>query len=971
VTNVADRLREALASRYVIQQEVGRGGMAIVYLAEDVKHHRRVAVKVLLPELAAVLGPDRFLREIEIAAQLTHPHILPLYDSGEADGFLYYVMPYIEGESLRDKLNRENQISIDEALNITTKVARALDHAHQQGIIHRDIKPENILLHDGEPLVADFGIALAVTEAGGTRLTETGLSLGTPSYMSPEQATGDRALDARTDIYSLASVLYEMLAGDPPFSGSNVRAVIAKVVGEKPTSIRTIRDTVPPHIETAIAKALAKVPADRFASAGEFATAATTIPVSEERPDRLTTPPPGIMGAPVGTRFSHARVVAAAVVLLLAVGAGWLYQRGAKARWARDVAIPEIMRLRDENNRYDALHLAIEAERYIPNDVQLQRLKLSSAFAISVRTTPDGADVYYADYLDTAGTDWRYLGQAPLDSAFVPATVRHLRWRVEKPGFETALGTFVPWGMDTLRLTLHAAGSAPVGVVRIPGGMAQISGSEAVELAPYWLDTYEVTNEAFLRFVETGGYQMREYWQDALVADGQGRNQSWQELVTQFTDRTGRPGPATWELGSFPSDEATFPVRGVSWYEAAAYCRFAGKDLPTVHHWRRAADFGIFSDILLLSNFGGVAPVAVEKLQGLGSFGTYGMAGNVKEWAWNATGTNRYILGGAWNEPDYRFHDLDAQPPAQRLPSFGLRCAKYDQPVPAGLLAAIDETGGDFADVRPVSDEIFRIYADLYDYDPTPLNVRTESIDESAPRWREEVVTYDAAYGNERIIARLYVPKGGSPPYQTIVYFPSSSAQNLPSSNNLAELSLVDFIPRTGRALLYPVYQGTYERRSSAPVGGPNALRDRTIQWGKDVRRSIDYLETRDDIDLERLAFMGLSMGAVHGPIFTAIEDRFAVSVLLLGGLSVWDAPPEVDPIHFAPRSTIPTLMVNGRNDFQLPVETSQRPLFRLLGTPDEDKRHVILEGGHAPFDFSELIKETLNWLDRYLGPVN
>ena len=273
MANTLDRLKTALADRYAIQEELGAGGMATVYLAEDLKHHRKVAVKVLRPELAAVLGAERFVQEIETTANLQHPHILPLFDSGEADSFLYYVMPFIDGETLRDKLNRETQLGIDEAVKITTEVADALDYAHRNNVIHRDIKPENILLHNGRPMVADFGIALAVTTAGGTRLTETGLSLGTPQYMSPEQATGEREVTARSDVYSLGAVVYEMLVGDPPHTGSTVQAVVAKVVSAEPQPISDVRHTTPPNVDAAVQKALAKVPADRFESAAKFAEA--------------------------------------------------------------------------------------------------------------------------------------------------------------------------------------------------------------------------------------------------------------------------------------------------------------------------------------------------------------------------------------------------------------------------------------------------------------------------------------------------------------------------------------------------------------------------------------------------------------------------------------------------------------------------------------------------------------------------
>jgi dipeptidyl aminopeptidase/acylaminoacyl peptidase len=269
-SDLLSRLQSALGARYSVERELGRGGMATVYLARDLKHDRDVALKVVRPELTAILGRERFLNEVRLTAKLDHPHILTLIDSGETEGLLWYVLPFIRGESLRQRLERARQLGMDEALAITGQIAGALEYAHARGVIHRDIKPENILLHEGEAMLTDFGIALAVKEAAGPRLTETGLSLGTPSYMSPEQATGDRVLDARSDIYSLGAVLYEMLAGEPPHTGATVQAVIAKLMTEQPTRLRTIRDTVPQGVDAAVSKALAKVPADRFASAAEF-----------------------------------------------------------------------------------------------------------------------------------------------------------------------------------------------------------------------------------------------------------------------------------------------------------------------------------------------------------------------------------------------------------------------------------------------------------------------------------------------------------------------------------------------------------------------------------------------------------------------------------------------------------------------------------------------------------------------------
>jgi len=305
VQDVLIRLQAALADRYRLDRELGAGGMATVYLAHDARHGRSVALKLLRPELAAVIGAERFLAEIRTTANLQHPHILPLFDSGEVDGFLFYVMPFVEGESLRDRLNREKQLPFGEAVRIAGEVASALDYAHRHGVIHRDIKPENILLHDGQALVADFGIALAASKAGSTRMTETGMSLGTPHYMSPEQAMGEREIGPRSDVYALGAITYEMLAGDPPFLGSTAQAIVAKVITEKAPPLTAARDTVPPAVAAAVHQALAKLPADRFASAAEFASAlagrtpagtdpgalsATAVTPLPRRPARLAGP---------------------------------------------------------------------------------------------------------------------------------------------------------------------------------------------------------------------------------------------------------------------------------------------------------------------------------------------------------------------------------------------------------------------------------------------------------------------------------------------------------------------------------------------------------------------------------------------------------------------------------------------------------------------------------------------------------
>jgi eukaryotic-like serine/threonine-protein kinase len=387
MTDTLTRLAAALADRYRIERELGQGGMATVYLAEDLRHKRKVALKVLKPELAAVLGAERFVQEITTTAALQHPHILPLFDSGTADGFLFYVMPFIDGETLRSKLDRETQLGVDEAVRIAANVADALDYAHRHGVIHRDIKPENILLHDGRPMVADFGIALAVSAAGGGRMTETGLSLGTPHYMSPEQATAEKEITARSDVYSLGSVLFEMLAGQPPHLGGSAQQIIMKIIAEPAPLVSTLRKSVPPNVAAAVAKSLEKLPADRFESAKAFADALAN-------PAFRAIGTPGVpTGAPMGPGPWR---VTAGVLGLVAVAAGaiaaWALLRGRSE--PHDVGLPPTspMRMEDVYRNFAVAHdgsfLIYEAK--IGESSQLWYRSLTGAEAHAISGT-DGA----------------------------------------------------------------------------------------------------------------------------------------------------------------------------------------------------------------------------------------------------------------------------------------------------------------------------------------------------------------------------------------------------------------------------------------------------------------------------------------------------------------------------------------------------------------------------------------------------
>jgi len=471
MTTFSDRLSAALAERYRIERELGQGGMATVYLAEDLKHNRKVAIKVLKPELAAVLGAERFVQEIKTTAQLQHPHILPLFDSGSADGFLYYVMPYIEGETVRDRLNRETQLGIEESVQIATEVADALDYAHRQGVIHRDIKPENILLHDGRPMVADFGIALAVSAAAGGRMTETGLSLGTPHYMSPEQATADRTITARSDIYSLASVLYEMLAGEPPHMGNSAQQIIMKIIADVARPVTELRKSAPPQVAAALQKALEKLPADRFATAREFADALAGRGPTAAMMTATGMQPAAAARAPIAR---HPLVLGLAAALLAALGLAATQWNAAH----RDTS-PAVVRFGIE--------------------VGSSMLLGNSASGTNMAVSPDGKTIAYALVGETgtsrvyvrrldettsqplAGTDGAQQPCFSPDGLWVAYLVGNVVWRVPVGGGSPVMVGQI--GASPVGLTWSPVGvlllGSPMGLLTLPagGGTARVLAS--------------------------------------------------------------------------------------------------------------------------------------------------------------------------------------------------------------------------------------------------------------------------------------------------------------------------------------------------------------------------------------------------------------------------------------------------------------------------------------------------------------
>ncbi len=699
-----------------------------------------------------------------------------------------------------------------------------------------------------------------------------------------------------------------------------------------------------------------------------------------------------------GKRFKLSRILipAAAVLLVIIIlCAVWFFKRQANIRWAREVALPEIERLIGENDVWRNLvapyRLAEQAETILGNDPELTKLFTQISLEIDVLTDPPGAKVYMMEYADTIG-DWKYMGITPLEKIRVP--VGTFRWRLEKEGYDTILAAASTWNLgkpdgnsvnvipNPLIRTLDQTGNIPPGMVRVPATEIPIG-----SLSDFFIGRYEVTNREYREFVDSGGYMNRDFWKYSFVKEG--RELTWDAAMREFVDQSDQPGPSTWLGGDYPEGKGDYPVSGVSWYEAAAYAEYAGMSLPTTYHWNVARggltpmiqvpQLGGFAILAPFSNFGGRGPVAVGSLSGITTYGAYDMAGNVREWCWNQTLAGRVIRGGSWEDNTYEFGNQRQATEMDRSPRNGIRLAFYPHPetIPKEAFALWRlPAPTDIQAQKPVPDAIFKIYKELFAYDPTELNTRVEYTEESPGGWIREKISFDAAYGGERVLAYLFLPANVNPPYQTIIYFPGSAATWITSSQELESYyeftMFLSYLVRNGRAVLFPVYKGTFERGEPALAAihqgaDSYAYTEFLIKIVKDFRRSIDYLETRPDIDSSKIAFYGMSWGGWLGTIIPAVEGRLGASILLAGSLGRGDARPETNTINYITRVRVPTIMLNGMYD--IGIDKFIRPAFDLLGTPPEHKHLILYETDHIP-PRVEYIKETLAWLDKYLGPV-
>jgi formylglycine-generating enzyme required for sulfatase activity/dienelactone hydrolase len=959
--------------------------MGEVYRALDTRLSRTVAVKVVSPQLASQKQfLERFDREAATISQLNHPNICTVHDVGHQDGVDFLVMEFVTGRSLAERLASE-RLSLAESVDIALQMARGLAHAHRLGIVHRDVKPANVMFtDDGLVKIVDFGVARSKRDA--TAITQTGLAVGTLAYMAPEQFLQDGKVSPASDVWSLGVVLYEMVTGARPFKGADAGSLLRSILHDAPPAI-ALEGASSGALRKIIKRAVEKDPEDR-------PTAAELIDELSQFRATLSTSAHAVV-QPV--RRSGWWMAAVAMVLVLAaVLALREVLQTRRERWAREQALPEIERLLAADEYVAAFALVQQAEDALGDDPQLTRLWPVVSVPASIVTDPVGATVYAKAY-DDPSDNWQELGTTP-NKTRLPRGA--LRFRLEKAGFQTvhlARTLTVPFEPGSIRMRVATARAGAAGGAGEAGGEAEGAGGAGedtvdvpgdtlpvnlsgfnteslITLSTFAIDRTEVTHRAFKEFAAAGGYDDPAYWQA-----GRGRP----EL---FVDGTGRRGPATWEAGDVPAGRAEEPVGGVSWYEAAAYCAFRGAQLPTVYHWARAAlaprevTAPLGPSIVPLSNFSAQGPAPVGTYQGMGPYGTVDMAGNIREWTVNpsAAGDRRLILGGAWNDPDYMFSVPFSLPPEDRSATNGFRCMRDGsgsaQPLDARLVGPVDIASSDYRDARPVSREVYEVFTRQYAYEPGASSARVEGRETTPAGSIREEVTLDVGYNGERMRVYVFLPpdeSAGKPPYQAVIYFPALNA--FQAKRDSHSFFPGDYVVKSGRVMVVPIFKGSFERWDSTfGLTGEEylrALRLRLAEWRQDLGRTIDYLSTRPDIDAGKIGYYGRSFGASMPLPLLALEPRLKLAMFYSGGFTYRRLPAETDAVNYAPHITIPVLMLNGRHDYVLPAETSQRPLFNLLGTPPADKRHVIYDAGHDPLPRSQFIREILAWLDRYFGP--
>ncbi|HKR64225.1 MAG TPA: protein kinase [Thermoanaerobaculia bacterium] len=991
--------------RYEVVSSLGSGGMGEVYLARDTQLDRSVALKIL-PDTNARDDDERvrrFVQEGRAACALNHPNIAHVYDVGDENGIRFMAMELVQGETLRARLARE-RLSVDDALDIATQIASALANAHEAGIVHRDIKPENVMLRpDGYVKVLDFGLAKLLDRPtdgdAATRVlnTEPGVVMGTMLYMAPEQLRGD-PIDARADLFSLGAVLYEMLAGRRPFEASSPSGVIAAILTEEPAPL-ALEGGESEALQAIVRRALAKNRDERFASAKEMLDALRRLRHhSHTHEIRSGDLPTQVLTTPV-RRKSYARVIVAIVLIAIAVAATqWWRMRQSRIRTAR-ASIATVVKLADEQRYFEAVDLARSITPIVGNDPALLAAIEKSMTEVTVETDPPGARATLRRFTPGRVTQAEDVGVTPLNKYriargdYVLTLAKDGYASVERPVSASPImveGLEVAPPLRPLHVKLQKAAEVPEGMVAVQGGSYRLSGwsrpdEQRVELAPFFIDKYEVTNRDFERFVRAGGYARRELWKHPFV-DEHGATLSFEQAMARFHDTTDLAGPRSWAGQTYPQGQANYPVADITWYEAAAYAEWAGKKLPTVYQWDKAARDGgaswagmmmpwgtaaVNTDLTLRANLAGNAPVAVDARPfGISPYGAHQMAGNVAEWIRNQAEDGFGAAGGGFDDAFYAFGQVGAYPPMHSTPKLGFRCVKESPDAQGDQGGFAMHLRGKPPVLAPVNDAAFAKILARYAYAKTPLQARVIERKKSDD-WTRETIEFIGANG-KKALALLYLPLNARPPYQVIHFVPPA---DVPLGVRRLDQSLEGMLApqiRAGRAGFAVFLEGYIGRPN--PPGAEAHPRESTeyaddmIANVTDLRRGLDYLATRKDIDMTKLAFFGQSAGSSIGLVLAAVEHRYRSVFMASMGVDSSDlrSHPAASRVNFVPHMTARKMVLQGRYDEAHPLLTDVLPFFRLFPEP---KKLVLYDGGHvAPKKIANPAMK--QWFDETMGPV-
>jgi serine/threonine protein kinase/formylglycine-generating enzyme required for sulfatase activity/dienelactone hydrolase len=1002
---------------FQIIEKIGAGGMGEVYLAKDLRLNRQVALKFLT--LADENSTRRFLREAQAAAALEHPHICTIHEIGSKNGLEFIVMQYIEGVTLSEKIKQGN-LSLVDTLDFAVQIAQALAEAHKRGIIHRDIKPANIIVSANKQIkVLDFGLAKKIIfdadkgeSSFKTLLSQPGMIVGTVSYMSPEQIRG-KHIDSRTDLWSLGVVLYEMISGKTPFAGENTVEKLAEILYQEPSKI----DKIPAELGKIIKKSLQKESDKRYQTAEYFirdlkhirqeiefaeqlqihATSKSSAPDIHETLTQFLTEHPEL-SAQIGSRkptWKHYIFYGSAILLLVVGGLFWW--KNHRFETARE-NLKKVGDLAQQEKNFEAFDLALQVENALPNDENLAKILPIISDSLSVSTVPAGAKVYLRRFQPDKGEnfpDRQEIGITPIENLRIARGDYILE--IEKDGFaklERTIsgkiprigGSFIESPPLKIEVNLIEANKISETTVFVPGGEYALvnwsrSTSSKVNLGDFLIDKFEVTNAEFKEFINAGGYVKSEFWKVPFFKDG--KEMPFAEAMRELKDKTGLPAPRSWVNQNFPEGKENFPVTDITWYEATAYAEFRGKKLPTVFQWEKAARNGMFDPRYNAmpwgfirqgettdnrANFRGTGTVAVTENEfGMSPFGAFNMAGNVSEWNLNQSPEGFVTSGGAWNDLAYSFGDYGIYPPFYTANRIGFRCVTNLTETDQGTqMIPPAETPV----YKPSNDADFKFWLTHYEYDKKSLNANvTETLE--TDEWQRERIVFNGENG-EQAIAYLYLPKNFARPLQVIHYVPPGDVvRGLRSLNDSIEMFAAPFI-KSGRAVFAVVLKGYIERpfppNYDFPQSSTVEFRKQVVNWITDLRRGIDYLETRNDLDKEKISFLGVSNGANLGLILTAVETRYKTLVFESAGLEreFRTRIAETSPINFASQVKIQKLIINGRYDETFPYNIDAKPLFQLLREP---KKIVIYDGGHIP-TLEFFVPTVNNWLDETIGSV-